>query len=179
MFDLKQNYFELFLLPVSYDIDLAALTERYRELQKIVHPDRFTQANAQEKRWSLQAASLVNAAYQVLCNDLKRADYILLQRGIDLQQETSAQVDPEFLITQMAYRESLEVIPSQSDPMAAIGALNTDLRHKTESLKQTMRENLSKERWKEARDTAHQWQFMVKLKQELDDIAFQLEEQYD
>ena len=34
-----QNHFELFGLPVSYEVDQSKLAEHYRELQSTVHPD--------------------------------------------------------------------------------------------------------------------------------------------
>ena len=37
MLDLTRNYFDLFGLPVGFDVDPDGLTERYRELQRIVH----------------------------------------------------------------------------------------------------------------------------------------------
>ncbi|HXK57292.1 MAG TPA: hypothetical protein PLZ16_11665 [Gammaproteobacteria bacterium] len=57
MLDFSKNYFELFGLPVGYIIDKVQLAERYRELQRVVHPDRFANASEQEKRLSMQGRS--------------------------------------------------------------------------------------------------------------------------
>ena len=35
------HYFELFDIPVSYNVDLNAINTRYLELQRVVHPDRY------------------------------------------------------------------------------------------------------------------------------------------
>ena len=39
--DAGRNYFELFGLPVSFEVNKSLLTERYRDLQRAVHPDKF------------------------------------------------------------------------------------------------------------------------------------------
>ena len=39
--DFTQNYFQLFDLPVQFDVDSPTLGERYRQLQRELHPDRF------------------------------------------------------------------------------------------------------------------------------------------
>jgi len=40
--DQKLNYFELFNINVQYDIDTAQLTSKFRKLQNVMHPDRFS-----------------------------------------------------------------------------------------------------------------------------------------
>jgi len=39
--DNNQNYFELFDLNVSFDVDLLELTKQFRSLQMLSHPDKF------------------------------------------------------------------------------------------------------------------------------------------
>src|SRR4030065_569465 len=60
--DLEKNYFELFGLPVSFDVDSVDLVARYRELQRRFHPDRYASAPEPERRLSLQLTPQVNAA---------------------------------------------------------------------------------------------------------------------
>lgn len=47
------DYFELMGIPESFDIDLTSLTQRYRDLQRQLHPDKYTLKS--EVRWSLMA----------------------------------------------------------------------------------------------------------------------------
>ena len=51
--DLTQNHFELFGLPVAFYIDAQKLEERYRELQRTLHPDRYANAGERERRLSV------------------------------------------------------------------------------------------------------------------------------
>lgn len=109
----SDNYFELFQLPVQYSLDQAQLHERYRELQRVVHPDRFVGASAQESRMAQQKSTLINDAYHVLRDDLRRAQHILQLYGVDIQHHKLG--DPMFLMEQMELREELEMISASQD----------------------------------------------------------------
>jgi len=109
----SDNYFELFQLPVQYPLDTAQLSERYRELQRIVHPDRFVGASAQESRLAQQKSTLINDAYHVLRDDLRRAQHLLQLKGVDYQQHKLS--DSMFLMEQMELREELELISASKD----------------------------------------------------------------
>lgn len=37
----NHNYFELFNIPVSYDVNLLELSHKFRSLQMLSHPDKF------------------------------------------------------------------------------------------------------------------------------------------
>jgi len=74
---LSSNFFELFELPVSYDVELNQIQKKYMELQKQVHPDRFANASDAEKRLSMQQTSWLNEAQATLKNPVSRATYLL------------------------------------------------------------------------------------------------------
>ena len=71
---LTSNFFELFELPVSYDVDLAKIQQRYMEWQKQVHPDKFANASDQEKSLSMQQTSWLNEAKTTLESPVLRVD---------------------------------------------------------------------------------------------------------
>ncbi len=52
----------MFGLPRRFAVDLPALEARYRDLQREVHPDRFSTASASEQRQSMEMATRVNEA---------------------------------------------------------------------------------------------------------------------
>ena len=56
---LTQDHFEIFSLPKQYVLDPAVLDARYRELQRVVHPDRFAGSSDQERRISIQQAAQI------------------------------------------------------------------------------------------------------------------------
>ena len=73
----------------------------YRELQRVVHPDRYANATDQERRLSMQGATRVNEAFQVLKDPIARARYLLLLNGIDLDAEKDNTTDAAFLMEQL------------------------------------------------------------------------------
>jgi len=86
--DLSSNYFDLFGLAIRFEIDEPQLAKQFRHLQQQLHPDRFVARPDAERRWSMQAASLVNQAHDTLRNDLSRATYLLEMNGINIDEET-------------------------------------------------------------------------------------------
>jgi molecular chaperone HscB len=117
------NYFELFNLPVSFDVDLSTLPQTYQQLQRLTHPDRFARGSEQEKLVAIQKNAQVNDAYSVLKSPLSRAEYLLSLRGIDLQHEQKTIKDTAFLMQQMEWREELSEISEQTDPLSALEKL--------------------------------------------------------
>lgn len=102
---------------------MAALDERYRELQREVHPDRFATGSDAEKRLSVQRATLINEAYQTLKAPLSRVRYLLESTGIDAAIETNTAMPADFLMQQMQWRESLD----DAGDEAALDALASEL----------------------------------------------------
>ena len=89
-------------------MDLDLLADRFFELQKEVHPDRFASRPDQEKRLAMQWTTLINTASDTLKSPLKRAIYLLGLRGVELAE--NPQLPPEFLMEQIELRERLEEI---------------------------------------------------------------------
>ena len=105
--DFTQNYFQLFDLPVQFSIDRTALGDRYRQLQRELHPDRFASAADNEQRMAVQYSAFVNQSYAALRAPLARALYLLEQACMTQQDISRQQVDGGFLIEQMEMREKL------------------------------------------------------------------------
>jgi len=170
--DSTRNYFELFGLPAGFEIDVQALTERYRDLQRSVHPDRFTNATDRERRLSMQQASLINEAYQSLKEPLKRARYLLSLNGVDINDESNTIMDTTFLMQQMELRETLEEIGSQPDPMVAledfaaeVGSMIRDLI----SQLSTCFDDNSESALNKAHGLSLQLQFLYRLREEVEE----------
>lgn len=175
--DFLQNHFELFDLPVSYDINLTSLSERYRDLQRAVHPDRFASASDRERRLSVQKAAQINEAYQVLKSPLSRLRYMLELLGVAFDDDRDTTLDPMFLMEQMELREALSEIRDNSEPMAALERLRKDISMRLSELFNQAREAIqaatrSDEEKTRAKQLLHKLQFLNKLQLE----AEQLEE---
>jgi molecular chaperone HscB len=172
-----KNHFELFGLPVSFDVDADDLTSRYRELQRRVHPDKFTNAPDQERRLSLQMTALVNEAFQSLKDPVRRGRYLLSLRGVDMDEETDTAMDPAFLMEQMELREYLEEIRQADNPGKQLAELanriGQRMQEKIEQLRLALNRN-SEEETKHARNLVREMQFLEKMQQEIDNLEEEL-----
>src|SRR5712671_4642207 len=105
---MTRNHFELFDLAPAYALDTERLEDSYKELQTLVHPDRYAQAADAERRASMQWTTRVNEAYSALKDPVQRAKHILELRGVDVGFETNTQMPTDFLLQQLETREQLE-----------------------------------------------------------------------
>ncbi len=137
------NYFQLFNIEVSFDVDLQQLSSSYQTLQKTVHPDKFAHASEQDQRIAVQKSAHINDAYQTLKNPLQRAKYILVQRGIEMPNEQHSFSDTHFLMRQMELREMLEDVRHAGDVGAALVEVQNVLSTEYLQLSQLMRTQIN------------------------------------
>ena len=179
MFDFSKNYFELFGMPIGFRVDSAELASRYRELQKVVHPDRYAAAGEQSQRMSLQSATMVNEAYEVLRDPLKRAQYLLSLQDEAYDPRPQTLNDPAFLMQQMELREALERVQTAADPQAEIDALMREIGAliKGQIAQLAVQfEDSSADQLAAAAQTVQKMQFLNKLHAEAEAIESDLEE---
>jgi len=173
------DYFELFGLPVSFIIDMDALAQRYRELQRVVHPDRFASASDGERRMSLQQATLVNEAYQTLRDPLKRAQYLLNLHGVEMGPDHQTTRDTAFLMEQLELREELAGLEGKAEPLAALddfmGRIEAMVKRQVAELAIRL-ETPTPEHLQAVRATVHKLQFFNKLHAEAEAMEARLEE---
>ena len=106
--NLQSNDFELFEFPLAYALDRQRLDERWKALQREVHPDHHAAADAQTQRQAMQWSVRINEAYQRLKDPLQRAAYLCELHGAPIQAENNTAMPAAFLMQQMEWREALE-----------------------------------------------------------------------
>jgi molecular chaperone HscB len=169
-----QNHFELFHLPQRFAVDAAALDKAYREVQNQVHPDKFVNAGATEKRVAMQWATRANEAYQTLKSPFRRAAYLCELNGIDLQTESNTAMPREFLMQQMEWREALEDAKGMKD-MAALEVLDSDLRNTRKAKVGQIGELLDAGDFHAAAQGVRQLMFLEKFGEEVQSVFEKLE----
>lgn len=131
------NYFELFSLPQSFDVDLQLLEKQYLQILARVHPDKAVQLSDTERRITLQWATLTNEAYQTLKRPLERARYLLGLLGVQTREDDNTAMPREFLLEQMEWREKLhQSILLKNE--TAIEALETHICNERTSLLESL-----------------------------------------
>ncbi|MBA1278100.1 MULTISPECIES: co-chaperone HscB [Pseudomonadaceae] len=167
-------HYALFELQPAFDIDIEALSSRYRELARKVHPDRFADAGEREQRHAIERSANLNEAFQTLKSPSRRARYLLTLQGRDMPLEATVQ-DPAFLMQQMQWREELEELYDDGNLdgvvsfKARLKAVQQDL---NDSFAHIWRDESQRE---EAERLVRRMQFLDKLAHEVR----QLEERLD
>ncbi len=158
--DFNKNYFEIFDLPVDYAVDMKLLDDRFLDLQKQVHPDRFAAGTDHEKRLAMQWATLVNTANETLRASLPRAIYLLGLRGVEL--ETNPTLSPAFLMDQIDLREQLESIEEGEGNFEELDSFRRKMQQGINEVQAEFKEALDEDTDKAER-LVYQLQFLSKL----------------
>lgn len=174
--DLSSDFFALFDLPRSFDVDLNALAECYREAQRAVHPDKFANASEAERRLSVQVAARVNEGYRTLKDPLARARYLLELLGVELDDMDTA-FDGAFLMEQMELRERLADVKGSADPHQQLVKITQDINTESKALTAKMADFLQAadaDSLQQARDITRKLQFFRRLNEEVEALDDEL-----
>lgn len=107
------DYFSLFSLSPSVELDEQELEKIFKRMQRVLHPDKFAQRPEIEQIMALKASSFVNQAYQTLKDRYSRLHYLLALSGAPVSEETVGKMlDQSFLLEIM---EKMEFF-SMEDP---------------------------------------------------------------
>jgi molecular chaperone HscB len=117
--NLSSSDFELFGLPQRFAQDRAEIDQRWKELQREAHPDRFAAEGHTAQRAALQWSVRINEAYRRLKDPLKRAAYLCELRGAAIDAENNTAMPQDFLFEQMEWREALDDAESE-EALAAV-----------------------------------------------------------
>eukprot|EP00602_Paraphysomonas_sp_CaronLab_P004336 CAMPEP_0185031486 /NCGR_PEP_ID=MMETSP1103-20130426/18991_1 /TAXON_ID=36769 /ORGANISM="Paraphysomonas bandaiensis, Strain Caron Lab Isolate" /LENGTH=161 /DNA_ID=CAMNT_0027567029 /DNA_START=164 /DNA_END=649 /DNA_ORIENTATION=- len=110
-------------MPVTFKVDEKSLENKYKEFQKVTHPDKFSMASEIEKEASSVSSSTINQAYQALRCPVDRAKYMLSLHGVNALEEDSSFEDPALMMEMFELRERIDNI-DHSSPREAEGLLN-------------------------------------------------------
>jgi molecular chaperone HscB len=115
---LPQTYYDLFpnTFPsgpppsAPFTPDLKQLRKEFIQLQGLAHPDR---ASADKQRQAEALSARINEAYKTLQDPLRRARYLLAQKGIDVEDESAQISDSALLMEVMEAREAVEEVEDE------------------------------------------------------------------
>ncbi len=172
----SHNYFEIFDLPIVFEIDKQLLKERYLVLQRQFHPDRYAGQSAQQQRLAVQSAAAVNQAYEALLSPVKRGQYLLEMAGIEPDNGNKTTSDTGFLMTQMNLREQLADINQAGEPFAQLDMLEQQVRADADALEQAFADEYDRSDLDAAGETLAKLQFYGKLLREIEELEAHLEE---
>lgn len=131
--------FDVLGLAPALELDISALEQRYRELQRQLHPDKFVQAGSSERRAALSRAVSVNDAYRLLKDPLKRAELIFARLSGAEGPSGEETADPELLMEVMELREELAAVKKRADLQRA-AELRNDVQKRQDSALATLKQ---------------------------------------
>ena len=173
---LSSDFFEIFAIPVAWQVDSNQLQRRYLKLQQEFHPDRYASHSDTEKRLAVQTASLINQAYDTLKSPLKRAQYLLELKQIDASQDSHVTSDGAFLMEQIELREALSEVRDSADPFAALDSLRSDVESSYTEQQNQFQAQYQDSDFDHAFNTVAKMQFSSKLLDEIEQLEAELED---
>jgi molecular chaperone HscB len=111
--------FDVLGIAATFDVDLAAVEQRYRDLSRVLHPDKYVGAPPAERRRALGRAVEVNEAWRLVRDPIKRAEALFRRGGAEVHEGAEPKADPEFLMEMMEQREALSQAKDKRDGKAA------------------------------------------------------------
>ncbi|MDK4577092.1 Fe-S protein assembly co-chaperone HscB [Kingella kingae] len=158
--------FQLFGLPVQFDLNAEQLHQQYRTLAAQFHPDRFAAASAFEQKQAMMMSAAINQAYEQLSHPLNRAAELLRAQNIDADAPEHTSFAPEFLMQQMQWRETLMDAQMEQDE-AAMLALGSEIAAEQQTLLIQLRQAFEQQQYESAAQLVRQGRFLDKMRQEI------------
>jgi len=121
--------FQTLGLEPTFDVDLAEIERRHRDLSRALHPDRYVGRPAAERRRALGHAIEVNDARRRLRDPVRRAESLLERLGLLVAEGEEPKADPGLLMEMMEYRERLAEA-RQTRALDAVNRLSGDVRER-------------------------------------------------
>lgn len=119
------NYFEIFNLPIAYNLDLDLLTKSYFSLQ------RGGSCSSGNSSCSFNSG-LLNEAYNVLKNDIRRAEYFLSLKNVSTEKMSS-----ELAIRMFEMREKYASFENKEEKIEFQKQIKRKIRDLISSLKKS------------------------------------------
>lgn len=128
--DVDHSPFAVLGLEPSFEVDTKDLKKRLRRLTRLVHPDFFATASQEELELAERQNARLNASYEIVEHDVKRADWLVRSLGGPGEKDLGC-MPQAFLMEVMEWNETLD---DHEPGSAAYEAMETELERERESL---------------------------------------------
>ncbi|ORX45591.1 Co-chaperone Hsc20 [Piromyces finnis] len=161
------DYFSIFGIQRSFDIDLKSLKAKFLKLQQAVHPDNYSTKSDKEKEYSEQQSSYLNKAYHCLVEPLDRATYLLTLLGHPTEESETLNNNVEFLMEIMTINEfidnaecieDIEDIFSENEARIDLAIRNLSIFFQAEVWEAAQNETIKLRYWKNIERSLKDWQ---------------------
>ena len=126
-----QDPFAMLGVDRRFDLDLKVLEKTHRELSRALHPDKYAQAGASERRAVLEKAASVNEAWRTVRDPIKRAEALFQLAGIKVGEDNEPKATTAFLMEVLEEREALSEARAAKD-LAKVRAVGETMTKRAE-----------------------------------------------
>ncbi len=116
------NYFDLFGLPIGFQVDTNKLRAAFMDIQRASHPDKFAQSNSYEQEEALERSALANKGFSLLNNKDQILPYVLELKGMITTDEKFA-LSPAFLMKMMELNEAWMEADDEASKQQILGQI--------------------------------------------------------
>ena len=136
------SHFERLHVEPSFRINRDRLADSHRKLQRQFHPDRHASRTDIERRFSLEHATALNDAFRILKDPVRRAEYMVGLRGLDMSDETNqVKLPPMFLMEMLELREAIDELAG-ADTQVERARIEHDVASRYESVLESLGDGL-------------------------------------
>lgn len=147
----------------SFRVDTVKLQHRYQQLQRLVHPDFFSQRSQIEKDFSEKHSTLVNDAYKTLLAPLTRGVYLLKLHGVEIPEGTDYEMDGQFLTEIMDINEKL----AEAQNEAAMKEIESIVRAKQKELTDSVSRAFEQDDFEKAKEMLTKMRYFSNVEEKL------------
>uniref|UniRef100_A0A8D8VN85 Iron-sulfur cluster co-chaperone protein HscB, mitochondrial n=1 Tax=Cacopsylla melanoneura TaxID=428564 RepID=A0A8D8VN85_9HEMI len=167
--NLKQNYYDLLGLNQSFLIDTEEFGLGLKQLQRQLHPDKFTLKSKKERDISTAYSSFINKAYGTLEHPYERGVYLLSLHNITINDQTKTH--PKFLMEMFDLNEQLD----QAKTPEEMGKMLKPIREELHELYADTYISFEKNDLKKATDQVIRIKYLYNLEHKIDEKKYNLE----
>jgi len=138
----SQDPFAMLGVERRFDLDLKVLEKTHRELSRALHPDKFAQAGASERRAVLEKAASVNEAWRIVRDPIKRAEALFQLAGIKVGEDNEPKASPAFLMEVLDEREALAEARAAKD-LAKVRAVGETMKKRSDATQKKLAEGFA------------------------------------
>ncbi len=152
---LKVDHFDILGVSRNYNINKLNLENNYKNIQILVHPDKFSGQSTEAKVYSHFLSSYVNEVYSTLKDDYERAVYMLLIEGIEVKEEDKL-INPKHIESITELNKKIE------EETGELMTLKEDIRDRIEEIKYDFNEAIEKKDLNKAKENCILLSYYIK-----------------
>jgi molecular chaperone HscB len=171
------NYFEVFKLPVSLQVDKSSLRTAFLKLSKQFHPDYHTLADEAQQARMLEQSTQVNQAYTILMDDDARIRHVLQLNGLLGDEQDKQTLPQSFLMDMMDINEAIMELQFEKDSaryaqtLTQVEALEAQLQTSIQPVLDTWQADQGIEPLEQVKDFFLKKRYLLRIKENLSTFA--------